>query len=178
MPAPPHFSHPNYPFSRAQQWGSETAAVSHACRCRACLYTAVDCCRDVPRVAGPDGVLWPSCPGWMWSWRLLERLCVLGVCHVSSLEREVRVASLPKDVEMPRRTAMHENKHLLPALPCAILRCIVWRLLRPVAAHCGVPMSSCCLCSRAPRAGGSYGCHTDAATTTPFLRGRPGGCRG
>ena len=48
----------------------------------------------------------------MWSWRLLERLCVLVVCHVSSLEREVRVASLPKDVEMPRRTAMCQSKKI------------------------------------------------------------------
>ena len=58
----------------------------------------------------------------MWSWRLLERLCVLVVCHVSSLEREVHVASLPEDVEMPRWTAMCQSKKI------NIFCCIVWTM--------------------------------------------------
>ena len=185
----------NQQFSRAQQWGSETAAVSHACRCRACLYTAVDCCPGRAQGGGAQR-------------RTLAVLPWMDVVMEAARET-LRAWSLPcfifrkrgarsiaaqrrRDAPTDRNVPEQENKHLLPALPCAILRCIVWRLLRPVAAHCGVPMSSCFLCSRAPRAGqlspppcteargsyGSYGCHTDAATTTPFLQGRPGECRG
>ena len=111
--------------------GQRDRSGLHACRCRACLYTAADCCPGRAQGGGARRRTLAFLP-WvnvvMEAARETLRACSLPCFIFRKRGARSIAARRRRDAPTDRNVPEQENKHLLPAPPCAILRCIVWTM--------------------------------------------------